>query len=760
MSRQGRNEPCSCGSGKKYKNCCMGNQPAAQKMALPTADQSVQIGLAHHQVGRLTEANDAYQQALAVNPNHPDALHLLGMIAHQIGDHSLAVELIGMAISISPSSSNYYCNLGTVLQAQGKFDQAIASFRQALALDSNNAVIHYNLGHALQLQGQLQAAVASYRAAIALSPEQVEAYSNLGHTLRELGELDQAVESYRQAVLLAPAFAEMHFNLGTALNAQGKFDAAIDSYRQAIALSANYAQAYCNLGAALLAQKRFDEAVASYQQAIAINPDFGDAYYNLGNAFQAQDKLEEAIASYRRALELQPDLVEVYCNLGNALRAQGRLNEAVVCYQKALGIKPDYASAYSNLLFLLSYHAETSPADYLSRAHGWELACIPAEIRQAARTKNFERLPLSGRRLKIGYVSGDFRKHAVSYFIEQIFAQHDRARIELFAYSNNRYRDAVTERLNKLADHWIPIAAMSDAEVCARMEADQLDVLIDLSAHSAHNRLGVFARRAAPVQATYLYFGSTGLTEMDYWIGDEVLTPPELDNHFSEQVWRLPRTWLSYQTIAEAPRPNWQPAKDGAICLGSFNNLGKITPHTLQLWAEILHVLPEAHLLLKNKDLADEGNRKRILVELGAHGIAANRVDLQPATDWADYMAQHDRLDIALDPVGGHGGGTSTCDALWMGVPVIHLLGEHVGARFAASLLSAIGHSEWIAHSEAEYIEKVINLARDIELRKQLRCSQRDKMARSQLCDARGLAQALESAYANMFTRWYDSNPR
>jgi predicted O-linked N-acetylglucosamine transferase (SPINDLY family) len=779
MSVQQRNELCSCGSGKKYKKCCMGKHSAARfplsssppegerdkvslresqvDAATPTADQSVQIGLVHHQAGRLEQANEAYQQALQANPDHPDALHLLGMLAHQIGDQPLAVELINRAISLSPNSPNYHCNLGTVLQAQGKSDEAIACFRQALTIEANNTVFHYNLGHALQAKGELAAAVASYRAAISLAPNHLESHSNLGHTLRALGELDQAVACYHQAIAIAPNLAEMHFNLGTALGAQGKLEVASESYRHAIALFPDYAQAHCNLGALLLAQNKFDDAVASYQRAIAISPDFGEAHYNLGIALQAQNKLDDAIASYRRTLELQPNFVEGYCNLGNALRAQGRLPEAVECYQKALAIKPDYANAYSNLLFLQSYHAETSAAEYLTQARGWELACVPAAIRQAAREKTFARLPLSGRRLKVGYVSGDFRKHAVSYFIEQIFAQNDSARIELFAYSNNRFRDTVTERLNTLVDHWIPIAALSDVEVCTRMEADQLDVLIDLSAHSAHNRLGVFARRAAPVQATYLYFASTGLTEMDYWIGDEMLTPPELDEQFSEQVWRLPRTWLSYKTITDAPASNWHPSNDGTIWLGSFNNLGKITPLTLRLWAQILQALPESRLLLKNKELADSGNQQRVLTELAAHGIAADRIDLQPGTDWLDYMAQHDRLDIALDPVGGHGGGTSTCDALWMGVPVIHLLGEHVGSRFAASLLNAVGHSEWIARSEAEYIEKVISLARNVELRKQLRSSQRDTMARSPLCDAHGLAHALEEAYASMFTRWYDS---
>lgn len=713
----------------------------------------IQVGLAHHQAGQLEQAYDAYQQALREQPDHPDALHLLGMLAHQIGDNDLALELIELAIRSRPDLPLFRNNQGNVLQAMGRHEEAVACFAQACALEPGNAIFHYNLGQALQMQGRLQEAVESYRRAIELSPNYVEAHSNLGHVLDVQAELEQAADSHRRALSLAPQMAELHFNLAALLYRQGKLDEAIECYRKAVAIFPDYTHAHCNLGAALLAKGELEDAAACYRRAIEINPALADAHYNLGNALQALNRFEAAVASYRKAIELQPGLVEARCNLGNALRAQGDLDGAIGCYRKALELKPDYATAYSNLLFALGYHAAVPAVEYLAEARGWELACIPAHIRQTARQKRFARLPPSGRRLKVGYVSGDFRKHAVSYFVEQLFTQHDRSRVELYAYSNHRLRDAVTERLDGSADHWLQIAGMSDESVCERIEADGIDVLIDLSSHSAHNRLGVFARRAAPVQATYLYFASTGLTEMDYWIGDEVLCPPGLEGQFSERLWQLPRVWLAYKTIADAPASDWRPAEDGGIRLGSFNNLGKITPQTLRLWAQVLHALPEGRLLLKNKDLADEGNRQRILSELAMHGIVADRVELQSGSPWADYMVQHDKLDVALDPIGGHGGGTSTCDALWMGVPVITLLGDHVGARFTASLVDAIGHDEWVAHTEAEYIEKTVALARAVELRKQLRFSQREAMANSPLCDAQGLARALEEAYVGMFER-------
>ena len=284
------------------------------------------------------------------------------------------------------------------------------------------------------------------------------------------------------------------------------------------------------------------------------------------------------------------------------------------------------------------------------------------------------------------------------------------------------------------------VTGIPDAALRERIEADGIDVLVDLSGHTAHNRLGVFARRAAPVQAHYLgYFASTGLTEMDYLIGDEILTPAETDSHFSERVWRLPRIRASYEGKADAPLPAWHPAEDGSVWLGSFNNLGKLTPATLALWAKVLHALPQAKLLLKTKELADAGNRRRILDAMAGHGISPDRIELQDSSvtpGWREHMAYYDRLDIALDPVGAHGGYTTTCDALWMGVPVIALEGDRMATRMTASMLNAIGHPEWIARTEAEYVDKVVALARDVEQRKALRSAQRGRMAASPLCDA------------------------
>ena len=533
---------------------------------------------------------------------------------------------------------------------------------------------------------------------------------------------------------------------------------ALQALQNAADLLPNNAEVHVNLAAALQALGLLDRSAASSRRALEINPNFAEAHNNLGVALQDIGQLNDAAASFRRAIMIKPDFIEAHNNLGSTLKDLGQLDDAVASYRQALEIKPDFAKAYSNLLFLYAYRALINPHEYLAQARNWEQACLSVQDRQVAHHRVFQRSPLAGRRLRVGYVSGDYHQHAVSYFIEQLFTHHDQARVELFAYSTQGQQDGVTARLQALVEHWVPFAWVPDAAIRERIEADGIDVLIDLSGHTKHNRLGVFARRAAPVQAHYLgYFASTGLTEMDYLIGDQVLTPPETDSHFSEQVWRLTRVWVSYDGKTDVPVSDWRPGQDGVVWFGSFNNLGKLTPATLALWARVLHALPECKLLLKTKELRDTDNRQRILNTFSGHGIKPDRIELQDSSATPkrmEHMACYNRLDVALDPVGGMGGGTTTCDALWMGVPVIALEGNRMASRMTASMLNAIDHPEWVARSEAEYIDKAVTLARDVEQRKALRFSQRNRMASSPLCDAHGLAMSLENAYVEMFERW------
>lgn len=760
MTVPGRNDPCPCGSGKKYKQCCQLNLHTPAKI---NSNAAIQTALEHHRVGRFAQAEEIYNQVLQTDPDHPDALHYLGAIASAQGKYEDAAKLIDHAIRIKPSRSMHY-NLGNAFRELKRLDEAAGSYRRALVLDPDYAEAHTNLGSVLLAQGKSDEAAESYRHALAIKPGLVEAHSNLGNALKAQGKLEEAIESYHRAIDLDPRYADAYFNLGNVLQVQGSPEAAIEPYRKAITLKPSHVEAHYSLGNVLFALDKMPAAIESYRNALALKPDHIEALIKTGSAFVILSNFDSAIEYFQKVLAFRPDSAEAHNFLGYALKEQGDLDASIEFSRKALAIKPDYADAYCNLLFLYGYHATLNHEDYLAEARGWELACVPAEERLAARSRVFSPSPLDGRRLRVGYVSGDYRKHPVSSFIEQLFASHDSARVELFAYSTNRQEDAITARIKPLPEHWVPVHGDTVPELYDRIRKDDIDVLIDLSGHTGHNRMEVFARRAAPVQVHYLgYFASTGLTEMDYLISDKVLTPPELDCHFTEHIWRLPRVRASYNSRADLPPTHWQPDKSGTIWVGSFNNLGKLTAASLALWAKVLHALPQAKLLLKTKEFTDEVNRRRILEAMSKYGVPAERVELNDSSstlDWKEHMAYYDRLDIALDPIGAHGGYTTTFDALWMSAPVIALMGDRMASRMTASILDAIGHPEWIASSEAEYIDKVVALANNVREREALRFTQRERMAASPLCDAKGLAREMENAYLEMFRLWQEKQYR
>lgn len=725
--KPGRNDPCHCGSGRKFKKCCQGREAATAATpdsvaaeALTQAEFSQLASLFN--AGRYVELENRARLLIGQYPNNGFIWKVLGVALQKQGKYALVA--LQNAAELLPLDSEAHIMLADACKRLGNIEPALASYRQALAINPGNADVHVLMGNALVGAGKLGEAVESYQQALMIRPDYAEVISNLGNVLKELGRFNEAVAIYRRAVELKPDYAAAHSNLGNALEELGQFR----------------------------------EAVACCRTALAISPDMADAHNNLGNALKNLGQLKEAEASYRWAIATQADFALAHNNLGTALQDLGQLEEAQASYRRALEIKADYADAHSNLLFLNAYYCQLEPCEHLVQACEWEQECVPEQARQAGAGRVFSRSALDGRRLRVGYVSGDFHQHAVSYFIEQIFAYHDKTRIELFAYSNTAICDATSLRLQGLAENWLSVVGLADSALLERIDQDGIDVLIDLSGHTARNRLAVFAQRAAPVQAHYLgYFASTGLTEIDYWIGDAILTPVENDGHFSEQVWRLPRVWVSYDGKADAPVTDRRPSPDGSVWLGSFNNLGKLTPETLSLWAKVLHALPEGRLLLKTRALADADNCQRIMNVLAGHGISAERIELQDGSgtpEWRAHMACYDRLDIALDPVGGVGGGTTSCDALWMGAPVITLEGDRMASRMTSAMLDAIGHSEWTAHCEAEYVDKVVALARDMNLRQSLRPDQRSRMAESPLCDARGLVRSLEDGYFAMFAHW------
>jgi predicted O-linked N-acetylglucosamine transferase (SPINDLY family) len=675
-----------------------------------------------YRAGRLPEAESWCRRGLAAQPDHPDALHLLGVIVRQAGRHDVAVQLIS----------------------------------QAIRRNGHNPFYFYNLGNALDALDRREEAAAAYRQAIAVKPDFAEALSNLGDTLTNLGKLDEAIAALRRAIGFKPDYPEAYSNLGVALQIRGKLNEAVAAFRQAIGINPGSTGALCNFGNALMKQGKFDEAIAALGRAIAVKPDYAEAYSNLGAALQRQGKLEEAIAACRRAIAVKPDYAEAYSNLGAALQRQGKLDEAIAAYRQAIAVDPDYAQAHSNLAFCLNYVDRVAAEDVFAAHRDWG-SCL---ARQTPRPSAYANDRQTGRRLRIGYVSPDFRQHSVSYFFEPLLKEHDRRAVEAFCYAEVARPDRVTARLEGLADGWRTTVGLSDAELAERVRADGVDILIDLAGHTENNRLGVFARKPAPVQATWLgYPNTTGLEVIDYRLVDAVTDPEgEADALASETLVRLADGFLCYSGLPDAPEPAPPPCLEaGAVTFGSANNAAKVSASVFDAWARLLVRLPEARLLLKGRQFGDAATRALFLARLGERGVAADRVELLAwLPDVAAHLAVYHRIDVALDPF-PYNGATTTCEAMWMGVPVVTLRGDRHAGRVGASLLSQVGLNDLIADTVGEYVDIAVALASDRERLADLRRSLRSRMAVSPLCDGPAFARKLEAAFRRMWLGWCET---
>ena len=641
-----------------------------------------------------------------------------------------AIAAYRQAVGLAPDLAATYSNLGNALKDQGRLEEAIAAYRKAVSIKPDLAEAHSNLGNALREQGRLDEAVLAYRRAIGIKPDYAEAYSNLGVTLADQGKLDEAVAAYRQAVGVEPDLASAYSNLGNALKDQGKLEEAIAAYRKAVSINPDLAEAHSNLGNALRDQGKLDEAVLACRQAIRSRPDYAEAHCNLGNALRDQASSTRRSVAYRQAIGIKPDYAEAHSNLGVALADQGKHDEAIAALRQATSIEPNLAEAFSNLLLCLNYDNK-STADRLCVAHReWDERYGRPVSRLTAYANDHE----VGRRLRIGYVSPDFRTHSVAYFLEPLLKEHDRQAVEVFCYAEVKRPDTVTTDLQGLADHWRMTVGLSDDELAERIRADGIDILVDLAGHTANNRLRVFARKPAPVQVTWLgYPNTTGLEAIDYRLVDAVTDPVgDADACASETLVRLEGGFLCYGALKDAPEPIVPPClKTGTVTFGSFNNPAKLSAATLEVWAKLLSRLPQARLLLKGEPFADAPTRALFLARLGERGVAAERVEL---VAWlpiaATHLALYHRVDIALDPF-PYNGTTTTCEALWMGIPVVTLRGDRHAGRVGASLLTQIGLTDLIANSVEEYLEIAVALARNPERLSDLRRVLRPRMAAS-----------------------------
>jgi predicted O-linked N-acetylglucosamine transferase (SPINDLY family) len=495
--------------------------------------------------------------------------------------------------------------------------------------------------------------------------------------------------------------------------------------------------------------ERFDEAIAPIRRAIALRPNYAKAFYNLGVALQCLGRLDEAIAAYRQAISIDFNLPKAHNNLGNVLKDKGQLDDAVAAYRQSVTIDPDNASNDSNLVYTLQFHPAYSAKAIAEDHRRWN-SRHAEPLRKFIQPHSNDRDP--ERRLRIGYVSPDFRRHVVGLNLLPLFQHHDRGQFEITCYAHVLRPDGITNQFEEKTDKWRNIVSLSDEQVAQQIREDQIDILVDLTLHMAKNRLLVFARKPAPVQVSYLgYCGSTGMSTMDYRLSDPHLDPPDTDlSCYSEKTIRLPRTYWCYQPMA-TPASSPSPALDnGFITFGCLNNFAKVSTGAIDLWARILVAVPNSHIIIHAPSGAHQDD---VAHRFERAGVATDRLLFVGTRPSMEYMQTFSRIDIALDPF-PYGGGITTCDALWMGVPVITLSGETAVGRGGRSILSNLGLTEFIALTQDQYAQIAIELAKDRDRMDALRRDLRARLQASPLMDAAAFARDIETAYRQMWRTW------
>ena len=591
---------------------------------MATISEALAIALQHQRAGRLDLAKQVCGAILAVEPDQPDAFHLLGIIAQQaeqiqlaaeylaraieqrgddatwhrdlgraygvLGNRDDALECYQRAVQLQPGSAAAHDDLGVALAGAAKTDEAIACFRRAMELDPHYAEAYYNLGNTLREQGKPSEAVACFRRVLEIKPDYAQAHAKLGTALRDLHKLDDAVVCFRRALEITPDYVEAHDHLGTALRSLGKLDEAAACFRRAVELNPDYVEAQNNLGSVLRDQGKREEAVACFRRVL--DPHFATVHYNEGVALMKQGKPDDAIVCFRRALELKPDHAEAHNNIGSILQERGQLSEATACYRRAISAKPDYAEAHNNLgnaardlgnlhEAAASYRRalELAPDLVVPRSNMLYTRQYQSDVTLAALAEAHQEYqqqhaaPLRSlrrrhthdrtphRRLRLGFVSPDFAIHPVGFFLLPVLENLDPTQCETFAYHNRRDRDLTTAQIQAAVSTWRDVYGVADGQVAKQIHDDQIDVLFDLAGHTARNRLLVFARMPAPIQITWMgYVGTTGLEAMDYILADRYEIPPEAEPYYCEKVLRMPDDYICYAPPAHAPWPAPLPA--------------------------------------------------------------------------------------------------------------------------------------------------------------------------------------------------------
>lgn len=657
------------------------------------ANASLQTAIAHHQSGRLDEAEALYAQILKKDRYNADALHLLGLVRFQTGDHEGAVEPIQKAIRHRPGVSEYHNNLAGVLVELRRYDEALTCCRQSLVMQPDAPVALLRLGLALQ----------------------------------NLDRLDEAIEALQRAVQLAPDFAEAHDTLGMALCSQQRYDEALQHHRVAMELQPDWDAATLNYATTLNATGDHAAAVEQFTRASRlIMNDLGE------------DADPEHIERAAKCL----------FNLANCLRDLGDFRQSLNVFRQAVNVQPELHIAWCNMIYLEQFLPGVSLQKIADLHAEWEREAVRPLVHQFT---TFENSRDPDRRIRLGVISPNMRHHPAAFLTVRVFEALDREQFELCIYSDCTKRDDMTELVESMSDRWVETRHLDDEQLAERIHNDQVDVLIVMAGHTENNRLLVPARKAAPIQISWTGDPS-GLTSVDFLIADRFVVPETHDPFYAESVLRMPHAYATFAPPAETEAIGPVPAEQNQfVTFGCFNQAIKYHSNLLQCWTRILQGVPDSRLLLIGRET--ESFRERLLSPFQNAGIATDRIELQEFTPRGDLLAAYNRVDVALDPF-PFSGGVTTLEALWMGVPVVCLPGESFAGRTSLTYLANLGLDELLATDEADYVHKSIELASDEQRLAEYRSTLRQHLSDSTICDGSGFARALESQLREKWKLW------
>ena len=776
---------------------------------------SVNLALTYHQAGQLEQAKAIYEKLLILEPENVIVIHYFGLIHHQQGNDETGIKLIEKALQLNPNYAEAYVNLGEIYRKQNAFDKAIELYNKALTINPNYADAHYNMGVVLQKKNQLNDAISCYQKALSLNPNYTDIYYNIGIVLEAQNKNDEAIVYYQKTLSLNPNYVEVYNRLGCVFQTQNKFNEAIDCYQNSLNLHPNNVDVNNNIGLALEEQNKIDEAIDYYQKNLILNPNHINTLYNIGNALRKKNKLDEALFNYQKVLSLDPNYVDIYNNIGVTLVNKNKINEAIIYYQKVISLNPDHKDAHVNLgnAFqklnkfpeAIEYYKKSLEIEYSAKAfdnlfHCYQRCCdwreynhsrekiiaavngnqegyspfvflglseSPSAQQQCASIFVAKNYPPSKKtlwinqryqhdKIKIAYISADFRNHPISYLMVELFELHNKNRFETIAISLQAEDSSeIGQRIKCAFSQFIDVSSKSDEDIALLIRELEIDITVDLMGFTQHSKTGIFAYRPAPIQVSYLgYLGTMGADYIDYLLADVTLIPTEHQDYYSEKIVYLPHSFqVNDSTLAIADKVITRaemglPEQGFVFCC--FNNNYKITPTVFDSWMRILHQVEDSvlWLLAGNRDA-----KTNLQLAATARGINPERICFANRLPISEYLTLHRLADLFLDTSPYNAGATASA-ALWAGLPVLTYLGNTFSGRMAASLLNAIGLPELITTSFQDYEALAVQLATHPEQLTALKQKLADNRLTYPLFNTVLFTQHLESAYVTMWEKY------